>query len=78
MTWLLDGNVLVALATDTHVFHDRVSDWFDALTDRFATCAVTEGTLLRVRSMRCRSISIGVTGSVITRFRGTRSAVRDR
>jgi len=48
MTWLLDGNVLVALAIDTHVFHDRVKEWFDALSDPFATCAITEGTLLRV------------------------------
>lgn len=46
--WLLDGNVLVALAIDTHVFHERVRQWFDSLSDPFATCAITEGTLLRV------------------------------
>lgn len=28
MTWLLDSNVLVALAIDTHEFHDRASRWF--------------------------------------------------
>lgn len=48
MTWLLDGNVLVALAIDTHVFHVRAHQWFDALNEPFATCAITEGTLLRV------------------------------
>jgi toxin-antitoxin system PIN domain toxin len=48
MTWLLDGNVLVALAINSHVFHERVREWFDALADPFATCAITEGTLLRV------------------------------
>lgn len=48
MTWLLDGNVLVALAIDSHVFHERVSQWFDALNEPFATCAITEGTLLRL------------------------------
>lgn len=46
--WLLDGNVLVALAIDTHEFHQRVRRWFDSLSDPFATCAITEGTLLRL------------------------------
>jgi toxin-antitoxin system PIN domain toxin len=49
MTWLLDGNVLVALRIDSHVHHDRVHRWFAALKrDRFATCVLTQGTLLRV------------------------------
>ena len=49
MTWLLDGNVLVALQLDSHVHHDRVHRWFDSLKrDRFATCVITQGTLLRV------------------------------
>jgi toxin-antitoxin system PIN domain toxin len=46
--WLLDGNVLVALAIDTHEFHEQVKRWFDSQTEPFATCAITEGTLLRV------------------------------
>lgn len=46
--WLLDGNLLVALAIDTHEFHERVQRWFDSQTEQFATCAITEGTLLRV------------------------------
>jgi predicted nucleic acid-binding protein len=33
---------------NSHIFHDRVREWFDSLTDSFATCAITEGTLLRV------------------------------
>lgn len=48
MMWLLDGNVLVALAVDTHEFHERVQLWFDSQHEPFATCAITEGTLLRV------------------------------
>jgi hypothetical protein len=48
MTWLLDGNVLVALAIDTHEFHERARQWFDADPGPFATCAVTEGTMLRL------------------------------
>ena len=46
--WLLDGNLLVALAIDTHEFHERVHRWFDSQNEPFATCAITEGTLLRV------------------------------
>ena len=49
MTWLLDGNVLVALVVESHVHHDRAHHWFGALRpDRFATCILTQGTLLRV------------------------------
>jgi toxin-antitoxin system PIN domain toxin len=49
VTWLLDGNVLVALRLDSHVHHDRVHKWFGALKKgRFATCLITQGTLLRV------------------------------
>jgi toxin-antitoxin system PIN domain toxin len=46
--WLLDGNLLVALAIDTHEFHQRAQRWFDSQATPFATCAITEGTLLRV------------------------------
>ena len=45
---LLDGNLLVALTIDTHEFHGRARRWFDSIAEPFATCAITEGTLLRV------------------------------
>lgn len=48
MTWLVDGNVLLAYAVDTHADHLRAVRWFDALTEPFATCSVTQGTLLRL------------------------------
>jgi uncharacterized protein len=49
MTWLLDGNLLVALRIDTHIGHDAGQRWFSRYRrDRFATCPVTQGTLLRV------------------------------
>ena len=49
MTWLLDGGVLVALAIDSHVHHHRAHEWFGNLEDdRFATCPLTQGTLLRM------------------------------
>ena len=55
MTWLLDGNVLVALVIDSHVHHNRAHRWFDHLgEDCFATCLLTQGTLLR---MHMRSAS---------------------
>jgi len=46
--WLLDGNVLVALAIAEHTHHDRALRWFDGQPLSFATCAITEGTLLRL------------------------------
>ena len=48
MTWLLDSNVLVALAIDSHEFHGRASRWFARERANFATCAVTQGALLRL------------------------------
>lgn len=49
MNWLLDGNVLLALLLDTHVHHDRAERWFVQESNaRFATCPVTEGTLIRL------------------------------
>jgi len=46
--WLLDGNVLAALALGGHVHHAPALDWFDAQSAPFATCAITQGTLLRL------------------------------
>ena len=48
MIWLADGNLLIAHLINTHADHARAKAWFDSLTDRFATCAVTQGTLLRM------------------------------
>jgi predicted nucleic acid-binding protein len=36
VTNLLDGNVLIALALDSHEFHDRARRWFDGQTEPFA------------------------------------------
>lgn len=51
MTYLLDGNLLVALAIHDHEFHRRSLDWFNSMLGQeheFATCPITEGTLLRL------------------------------
>jgi toxin-antitoxin system PIN domain toxin len=57
MTWLLDGNVLTALAIDSHVHHARALAWFYAQPRQFATCAVTEGTLLRLHMQLAQDTS---------------------
>ncbi len=46
--YLLDGNVLVALADQAHVHHEIVLRWFVAGKVRFATCPITQGTLIRM------------------------------
>ena len=50
MTWLLDGNVLVAMSLPGHPHHERVHRWLASIekSDRVATCRITEGTLLRL------------------------------
>lgn len=51
MSFLLDVNVLVALAHQGHAEHSRVSRWFASLTKpgiRLATCAITEIGFVRV------------------------------
>lgn len=45
--WLPDGNVLIALSNDHHVHHQPARRWFAASTLPFATCPITQGTLLR-------------------------------
>jgi uncharacterized protein len=48
VTALLDGNALVALAVGDHLHHDAVERWFADLNSSFATCPITEGTLVRL------------------------------
>jgi toxin-antitoxin system PIN domain toxin len=45
---LLDGNVLVALVSPSHVHHVAAERWFAGHEAPFATCPVTQGTLLRI------------------------------
>jgi toxin-antitoxin system PIN domain toxin len=44
--YLLDADVLIALADDKSTSHQRAVDWFQPET-RFATCPITQGALLR-------------------------------
>jgi toxin-antitoxin system PIN domain toxin len=48
VTTLLDANVLIALLVTDHVHHDVAEEWFAGSENNFATCPVTEGSLLRL------------------------------
>jgi uncharacterized protein len=48
VTTLLDANVLIALVVTDHVHHSFAEEWFVASGDAFATCPITEGSLLRL------------------------------
>lgn len=48
MTALLDANVLIALLVEDHVHHAAAETWFTGLGGNFATCPVTQGSLLRL------------------------------
>jgi uncharacterized protein len=49
VTFLLDVNVLIALADPYHVFHDAAHRWFETSgSGDWATCPTTENGLLRI------------------------------
>ena len=54
---LLDGNVLYALVDEAHVHHAPAKSWFATQAGAFATCPITQGTLLRL-AMRLGGCSI--------------------
>ncbi|MGP0022798.1 MAG: TA system VapC family ribonuclease toxin [Streptosporangiaceae bacterium] len=48
MTVLLDANVLIALLVEDHVHHGAAEDWFVGQSGNFATCPITQGSLMRL------------------------------
>jgi uncharacterized protein len=48
VTVLLDANVLIALLVDDHVHHAAAEDWFAGFGGNFATCPVTQASLMRL------------------------------
>ncbi len=48
MTALLDANVLIALVVAEHVHHDAAAEWLSASGTGFATCPITQGSLVRL------------------------------
>jgi uncharacterized protein len=47
VTALLDANVLIALVVTEHVHHDATAEWLSAFDADFATCPITQGSLIR-------------------------------
>jgi uncharacterized protein len=48
VTILLDANVLIALLVDDHVHHQAAENWFVGMAGNFATCPITQGSLMRL------------------------------
>jgi uncharacterized protein len=48
VTVLLDANVLIALLVDDHVHHQAAENWFVGMAGNFATCPITQGSLVRL------------------------------
>jgi uncharacterized protein len=48
VTVLLDANLLIALVVADHVHHQAAESWLAGQTDRFATCPITQGSLMRL------------------------------
>jgi len=71
--FLLDGNVLVSIYIDDHPTHHRALAWFDSLQgESFATCAVTEGTLLRMHMMHAQDKSASAAWDALRNLRSLR------
>jgi toxin-antitoxin system PIN domain toxin len=47
VTALLDANVLIALVVTEHVHHDAAAEWLLESRTGFATCPITQGSLVR-------------------------------
>jgi predicted nucleic acid-binding protein len=47
MTVLLDRSVLIALSVGDHSLNGPATAWFESCEEHFATCAITQGALVR-------------------------------
>jgi len=60
MTRLFDGNILLAMVLPDHPHHARTHRWLATIREEpFATCSLTEGTLLRLHMQFARDESAG-------------------
>ena len=48
MSILLDANVLIALLVEDHVHHEAAENWLVGMDENFATCPITQGSLMRL------------------------------
>ena len=68
MTVLLDANVLIALLVEDHVHHVAAENWFVGMRAKFATCPITQGSLMRLLiregqpASAAREVLAGATG----------------
>lgn len=68
-TVLLDANALIALVVEDHVHHGQAETWFIASRTGFATCPITQGSLMRLliregqSAESARSVLQGVTSN---------------
>ena len=56
---LLDANVLIALVVEEHVHHSQAEAWFAASGTGFATCPITQGSLMRLLIREGQSAELG-------------------
>ena len=66
MTALLDANVLIALVVAEHVHHDAAAEWLSTFDAGFATCPITQGSLVRflVRTGQSAAAARDVVGAI--------------
>ena len=57
MTLLLDANVLIALVVADHVHHDAAEGWLAGTTGPFASCPLTQGSLVRLLLREGQAVS---------------------
>jgi uncharacterized protein len=73
MSVLLDANVLIALAVENHDLHGRATVWFAGLRQPFATCAITQGALLRVLLAQQIASNAGEAWALLERIQSMRT-----
>jgi uncharacterized protein len=66
VTALLDANVLIALVVSEHVHHDAAAEWLSVSDAGFATCPITQGSLVRflVRTGQSAAAALEIVSAV--------------
>jgi hypothetical protein len=71
MTFLLDVNVLIALIDPAHIRHNDAHDWFAVRgQESWATCPITENSVLRIVGQSAYPNSPGGPATVIPSLTG--------
>lgn len=66
--YLLDSNVLIALATPDHTGHAYATAWMKRHSRDFATCPITQGALIRFYMQFGRDATIAKAKSLLSRI----------